>query len=66
MELSQFHDLGRMFDRLIRVDSGHFVCLLSIRLSKSYESGHWFGRLTQVNFFFCFLISFFNIGLIGN
>jgi len=72
MGLSRSHNQGLVFDRLTRVKPCYFSYFLSMRLSWFHDLGHEFGRLNRVFFmfflidFFFFLISPFNVRLIGN
>jgi hypothetical protein len=70
MGLSRSHDQGLGFDRLTRVKPCYFFYFLSMRLSWFHDLGHEFGRLNRVFFMFFlidfFLISSFNVRLIGN
>jgi hypothetical protein len=66
VKLSLFHDICRGFDKVTRVELSYFFYLLSIRLSRSYNSNYEFDRLTQVIFLIIFFNFIFNIGLIEN
>lgn len=53
--LSQSHNVGRKFSRVIQVDLCHFFCLISIRLSRFHDSNHGFDGLNQLTWVIFFI-----------